>query len=399
MPHMKAHVILPVLLVLGSVEFVEGDPTIRIDDVLRGIEGHRSRVHDIEMKVAYQEGLTKEGKEVLGVEVASEYNRLYRLARRGRSLSYERLHRDDQGVVTVAAKGVYDGEVHTALDVESRSGRINRRESLQFLPGPLAEELLTIEGQDYFDYLCRDDVDKSITAVQIVDGDRIIELHLTRPYQEHPSSTLTYYYRKEHVVRVNASRGFWPVEIRSYHVSENYPNLKPGTTELNAVVAIDEIIEDNGCFYPRRIQRDLYGPKDAERTESIIYGTTTLDFQRVAINSGIPLSRFELEFPSGTQFLKHKDPAVYFVDPDETIRDLTAELPYPYLPQSHYTKEEAEKILRAHRAGQMRTTVGQGSWRKLVGWVSLGLLSLALGRVLGRMLATRLGKRGDLRTP
>ncbi len=399
MPHMKAHVILPVLLVLGFVEFVEGDRTIRIDDVLRGIEGHRSRVHDIEMEVVYQEGWTKEGKEGLGIEAATEYNRVYRLARRERSLFYERLHRDDQGAVTVVAKGVYDGEVHTGLDVESRSGGINRREPWQFLPGPLAEDLLTIEGHDYCDYLRRDDVDKSISAVRIVDGDRMIELHLTRAYQEHPSSTLTYDYRKEHVVTVNASRGFWPVEIRSYHVSENYPYLKPGTKELNVVVAIDEIIEDNGCFYPRRIRRDRYGPKDAARTESIIYSTTTLDFQSVAINSGIPLSRFELDFPPGTQFLKHQDPAVYFVDPDETIRDLTAELPYPYLPQSHYTKEEAEEILRAHRARHIRTTVGQGSWRRLVGWVSLGLLSLALGRVLGRMLATRLGKRGDLRTP
>lgn len=136
----------------------------------------------------------------------------------------------------------------------------------------------------------------------------------------------------EHIVLVNASRGFWPVEIRDFRVVDNFhesfhnPGMQPGQKILQNVVVVEELVEDNGCFYPRRIRRDRYIPKDVTYTELVLFKRETLDFPKVSINSGIPQSRFELEFPPGTQFRKPGDPRVYFVNPDGTIRDLTGEM-------------------------------------------------------------------------
>ncbi len=413
MVYAKLRVYTAVCLILTSGASAGEHQAISIDDVLAGIEARRSQIHDIELDVSYRSETTKEGW-ALQREAQARYSvdfderdyddmmlvstRANRFAARDRSMYLEDVVTDDTGAIAVEAKRVYDGQFFKFLHLESRSGGIRQAEPVEFIPNPLVpDDLLRIyaegRGHDYYDYLRRADVDKGVVAVRSADADVMVELNLKRRNpQVHEGLTLIDS-RQEHVVVINASRGFWPVEIRAFDVYESFhesfynPGIKPGQKVLQSVVLVEELVENNGCFYPRRITRDRYVSKDATRAEVVLSTTESLEFSKVLINSGIPHSRFDLAFPPGTRFSKPGDSRVYMVNPDETIRDLTAELPHPHLPLSDFTKEEADKILRSARSETARGRGGDGWGRTVVVLLSLGVLSLMLGRFSAKKLA------------
>lgn len=309
MPSRKLGHRVPIVLVLGlcgllaPANAIGDEPTLK--DIIDGMRRRDAQVHDMKLRVSTEEQRSdvylnnnramKQGRRgpAAAAELARSERKQFELFERLPCRSWSELDASGKAITTSA----FDGEV--LRNFTAGNPRASYRSSSTrsaHVPFQRPESLMAIGGTDLVTLL------EQAASVSIVarreSGEELIDLSFTNPTLNTFSETSPGFATTRYRVTINATRDYWPVDIR-YEFLTGEETLQT-RNEVTAIGWIDA----GPLVYPKRIThrefqlRQTSPPLKSQELELVL--TIESEVTEATANTGIPDEIFAPKFPAGS---------------------------------------------------------------------------------------------------